>query len=89
MSATRTEECAHVLRRKLKRAETSGLTHVDIRASDLHQEVWGLDSYPDPSHRIPVVCSVMDMLRKDGDVYLHRPPKGKGASLEMRYLLPR
>ena len=89
MLITRTEECAQVLRRKLKRAETSGMMHLDIRASDLHQEVWGPDSYPGPSHRIPVVCSAMDMLRKDGDVYRNRPPKGKGASLEIRYLLPR
>ena len=89
MPTSQTEHCSQVLRRKLQDAESSGASYMDVRAGDLHKEVWGPDSYPGNSHRMPVVCSAMEKIRQDKDEYLYQPPSGKGANLQIRYLLPR
>ena len=86
---SRTEQCFQVLRCKLHDAESSGASYIDVRAGDLHKEVWGPDSYPSPSHRMPTVCNAMEKLKQDNDEYLSQPPSGKGANLRIRYLLPR
>ncbi len=67
-------------------AERSGVPHVDVAARDLHRRVGG---YPGPSHRMPVCCGVMYRLMKSGDEILAAPPSGRGASLRIRYGLPR
>jgi len=48
-------------------------------------------SYPGPNHRMPVCCKVMkDAMAPDyGDKVLQEPPSGQGASLTIRYVLPR
>lgn len=63
-----------------------GLAHVDVKAGDLHRGVGG---YPGHNHRMPVCCEVMLRKMKTGDTVLNEPPKGKGASLELRYKIPR
>ena len=58
-----------------------------MRSGDLHKRVGG---YPGSNHRMPVCCEVMYAEMIDGvDEILHAPPKRKGASLEIEYLLPR
>ena len=89
MTISPTEQCLQVLSHKLQDAESSGASYVDVRAGDLHKEVWGPDSYPGTSHIVPTVCHVMEKLRQDKDEYLYRPPSGKGANLRIRYRLPR
>jgi len=67
-------------------AEQKGMKYVIVRAGDLHRKVGG---YPGPSHRMPVCCHVMLKNMQLGDEVLYKPPSGMGASLTIRYLLPR
>ena len=61
--------------------------HVDVKAGDLHRRV---GDYPDnQKQRMPSCNTVMTKNMKPGDTILHQPPKGKGASLEIRYIIPR
>jgi hypothetical protein len=69
------------LRRQLAHAQQSGLGLVDIRAGELHRDVKGED-------RMPLVCHVMRTLMVSPEV-LSGPPSGQGASLVVRYRLPR
>ena len=62
------------------------LDYVDVRSRDLHKEV---GSYPEPNNRMPICCDVMYAEMRTHDVMLSSPPKGKGASLVIRYRLPR
>jgi 5-methylcytosine-specific restriction protein A len=60
---------------------------VDVNAGELHKITGG---YPGPDHRMPVCCSVMRAeYSADSDFVLESPPKGDGASLTIRYALPR
>lgn len=74
------------LRALLARAEERGESHVDIKAGSLHQQVGG---YPGPDHRMPACCSVMRGEMASGDNVIGEPPSGQGASLTIRYRLPR
>ncbi len=74
------------LRVQLARAEQRGAPHVDINSGKLHRQVGG---YPGKSHRMPVCCEVMYADMNAGDEVLDAPPKCKGASLTIRYRLPR
>ncbi len=38
---------------------------------------------------MPICCDVMQQERKAGDVVVSEPEKGKGASLTIRYKIPR
>jgi 5-methylcytosine-specific restriction protein A len=55
---------------------------VDVNSGDLHRQVGG---YPGRNHRMPVCCEVMYGKMKGDDAVLSAPPKGKGASLTIRY----
>ena len=70
----------------LHRAENDGLTSVDIRSGDLHRRVGG---YPGPYHSMPTCCTVMRSVMGANDQVIQSPPKGNGASLVIRYYLPR
>lgn len=70
----------------LVQSEDRGLSFVDIRSGDLHRKVGG---YPGPSHRMPICCSVMRSIMGSNDVVIQSPPKGNGATLVIRYSLPR
>jgi hypothetical protein len=66
--------------------DRQGKTLVDVKAGDLHRRVGG---YPGPGNRMPTCCTVMKENMQPGDEILNKPPKGKGASLRIRYKLPR
>ncbi len=70
----------------LQRAEVEGNSYVDVIAGELHRRVGG---YPQQNHRMPTCCEVMRHTMGAGDIVLHEPPKGKGATLEIQYRLPR
>ena len=70
----------------LKQAEQEGKSHVDIKSGDLHRMVGG---YPGTDHRMPICCGVMRKNMKSTDKVLYKPPKGNGATLLIRYQLPR
>ena len=68
-------------------AEKEENPFIDIRADDLHARV---GEYPGPFHRMATCCEVMyEHYRPSVDRILQFPPKGKGASMEIRYHLPR
>lgn len=67
-------------------AEQEGNLFVDVKAGELHRRVGG---YPGHNHRMPTCCDVMRGAMVAGDTVLYAPPKGKGATLEIRYRLPR
>ncbi len=69
-------------------AENKELDFVDIVSGDLHRVIGG---YPveDGNHRMPICCQVMKDQMVDEDQILHSPPKGQGATLKIRYKLPR
>ena len=69
-----------------RRATNQGRSYIEVLSGDLHREIGG---YPSPDHRMPVCCEVMYRLMGPSDVLLYAPPKGKGASLRIRYQLPR
>ena len=66
--------------------QVAGLSHVDIRAGDLHADV---GRYPGSDHRMPVCCRVMREHMVAGDRIMKQPPSGTGANLVVRYFLPR
>lgn len=72
----------------MSEAFKKGATHVDVSAGDLHRRV---GDYPGPDHRMPNCSSVMRQAYSPvaGDRILEEPPSGQGASLTIRYILPR
>ncbi len=71
---------------EFRRATERGASFIDVNSGELHRQV---GSYPGPNHRMPVCCEAMYGEQRLGDRILARPPKGKGASLTIRYKLPR
>ena len=67
-------------------AMKQGKSYVDVKSGNLHRRIGG---YPDPNHRMPVCCDVMRRNMRSGDQVLQAPPKGQGATLIIRYKLPR
>jgi len=67
-------------------AQQQGKAYVDVKSGDLHRQVGG---YPEHNHRMPVCCEVMKKNMKPGDQILQEPPSGQGATLIIRYKLPR
>jgi len=61
-------------------------TYVDVNAGELHDLV-GTRSGKDS--RMPTCCNVMLAAIRNGDTVLAAPPKGKGSTLTIRYVLPR
>src|SRR5438105_3987583 len=79
-------EFRFAIRSQFREAESRGLPHIEIKSGKLHREVGG---YPGPEARMPSCCEAMYDEQKAGDEIISRPPKGKGASLTIRYRLPR
>lgn len=71
---------------QIRRAEKAGAPHVEINSGELHRKVGG---YPGPDHRMPMCCDAMYEHQRIGDEIISQPPKRKGASLTIRYKLPR
>ena len=80
------EDFEQALAERLAGAGARGEPYVNLEAGDLHRAVGG---YPGSNHRMPVCCSVMRAAMRSGDSILSEPPGGSGASLRIRYLLPR
>ncbi len=80
------DEFRSELKAQLSHAEKRGVPSVDINSGEPHRKVGG---YPGPDHRMPMCCEAMYGEQKPGDEIVSSPPKGKGASLTIRYKLPR
>lgn len=59
---------------------------VDVTSRDLHRRVGG---YLGRNHRMATCCNVMMAAKRSDDTILAKPPKGRGATLTIRYVLPR
>ncbi len=70
----------------LETAEGLGLVAVDVNSGNLHRKVGG---YPGQDHRMPICCDVMYKAMGPGDEIVAQPESGKGASVVVRYKLPR
>lgn len=66
--------------------QLKGQETIRIKAGDLHEQVVGSRSTP---NRMPTCCSAMESFRGPQDKVIYRPPKGKGANLEIEFRLPR
>jgi hypothetical protein len=71
---------------QIARAEKRGASHVEINSGELHRVVGG---YPGPNHRMPTCCEVMNKESGVADEIISLPFDGKGATLTIRYKLPR
>jgi len=82
------DDFKHELCRMMHKAMKADKPIAEISAGELHSRV---GDYPGPNHRMPVCCEVMrGTLAPDaGDVILEQPPSGQGASLRIKYVLPR
>jgi 5-methylcytosine-specific restriction protein A len=81
------EEFREQLFEVFRRAEQKRQSSVVVKAGDLHRAIGG---YPSRNtQRMPVCCSVMRGAMHAGDVIVSEPPKGQGATLTIRYELPR
>lgn len=74
------------LEAQLVRAEARQMAFIEIISGELHRAVGG---YPGPSHRMPACCAVMRAAMRGTDRIVHAPPSGQGATLRIRYHLPR
>jgi hypothetical protein len=85
MSPT-TEDFSNALGEILTKAEELGLVAVEVKSGNLHRTVGG---YPGNDHRMPACCDAMRKEMTYKDRIVAEPSKGKGASLVIRYDLPR
>jgi type II secretory pathway pseudopilin PulG len=67
-------------------AQQGGKSFIEVKSGDLHRSVGG---YPGPNHRMPLCCGVMKRNMKPGDQIVQQPPSGQGATLIIRFKLPR
>lgn len=65
-------------------AKDEGAAYIDIVSGDVHRKLGG---YPGTNHRMPICCDAMYELMKPGDEIIEAPPKGKGATVKVRYYL--
>jgi hypothetical protein len=86
MQTPTAEDFSRELSRQLIRAENRGAGHIEINSGELHRVVGG---YPGPDHRMPTCCEVMRRSLRPGDEAISEPSGGNGASLTIRYKLPR
>lgn len=74
------------LRKRLRNAELRGARELKINSGELHRQLGG---YPGPAHKLPSCCDAMHEEMRAGDELIEGPPKGRGASLTIKYALPR
>ncbi len=67
-------------------AKNAGQTSITLKSGDVHRQLGG---YPSSNHQMPSCCNAMIEATKAGDDILHQPPKGKGATLTIKYRIPR
>lgn len=80
------EEFGKAVGAKLREAELRGGEHLDLNSGELHRELGG---YPGPNHQMSSCCDALYDAQRAGDTILSSPAQGKGASLTIRFKLPR
>lgn len=82
----RKDEFRNELRARLRQAAADGEETVKIHSGTLHR---ALDGYPGINHQMPSCCDAMYEEMQPGDEIVEAPPQGRGATLVIRYRLPR
>lgn len=80
------EEFTTELKARFRRAAERGASSVEVNSGELHRSLGG---YPGPKHQMPTCCMVLHENLGKGDEIVSSPPSGKGASLTIRYQIPR
>jgi hypothetical protein len=80
------DEFREELHARFKRAMERGATEIEINSGELHRALGG---YPAQKHQMPTCCDAMQEEVRAGDRVVSSPPRGRGASLTIRYELPR
>lgn len=80
------DEFQEELRARFRRATERGASEIEVNSGELHRALGG---YPADKHQMPTCCDVMHEETRVGDEVLSSPPSGRGASLTIRYKLPR
>jgi hypothetical protein len=101
-SMTKADDFRSELQAQWRQADMIGRAFIDVTSADLCRAVGdysdvastdlyhAVSDYPDPQrHRIKTCCDVMQQARKHRDQVLAAPPLGNGATLTIRYYLPR
>ena len=83
------DEFRSTLRSVLDRAQRNGHSVVEVDAGKLHRMVGGYPPERGETHSMPNCCQVMKSEMHDEDIVVAAPPSGQGASLTLRYKLPR
>ena len=86
MKKPNTEDFEQKLGELLEEAQKHNKLALIITSGDLHRLLGG---YPTHSHRMKTACKVMKKMMKAGDEILYEPPKGHGATVKVKYYLPR
>ena len=81
-----TSDFQQELENLFSRALEDRRTSIKVNAGELHRTVGG---YPRSNHRMHLCCKAMYREMQEGDLLLHAPAKGEGASLTILYQLPR
>jgi len=81
-----TDDFRNALTEVFRSAEHLGLVAVDITAGNLHRRVGG---YPGADHRMAACCNAMRDMMGSEDEIVAEPPARDGASVRIRYQLPR
>lgn len=84
-----TEEFSKAIKARLREAELKGAEWIEINAGQLHRKLGGYPPEAGGSHQMPSCCDAMYAEQRTGDIVKAMPSKGKGASLTIRYNLPR
>jgi 5-methylcytosine-specific restriction protein A len=80
------EEFREEIRARLRKAAGEEQKAVILDSRVIHRALGG---YPGIDHRMPSCCEAMYDEMRAGDEIVEAPPKGRGATLRIRYRLPR
>jgi 5-methylcytosine-specific restriction protein A len=69
---------------KLTNLKNLGHDYKTITSGELHREI---GFYPGKNHRMRTCCDIMRQIMTSGDEILVQPPKGNGATLQIKYIL--
>jgi len=72
------------LTRIFNKAKEENKEYVDVISGDFHRQVGG---YPSANHKMPTCCDVMKGMMNPKDKIISEPPKGRGATLKIRYFI--
>lgn len=79
-----TEDFLAEIQRLKTIARNEDKSFIELVSADIHKNVGG---YPSKNHRMATCCTTMYSLMNSRDEIISSPPKGKGASLKIRYYL--